>query len=86
VIKVRGTYNVLSHNGLLYFYIIIIIIIIHPHSLLHSRLAGCQKSTGLTDQAILIYCSAKNFGTKRHVLSRLIAAFCNGIYTDQDED
>ena len=30
----------------------------HPHSSLHSSLAGSQNSKGLTDQALLIHCSA----------------------------
>jgi len=49
--------------------IIIIIIIDIPSSLLHNSSAGSQKSTGVTDQAFLIHCPAKNFVTIRHVLS-----------------
>ena len=33
----------------------------HPHSLLHSGLADFQKSLGVTDQSLLIHCSAKTF-------------------------
>jgi hypothetical protein len=36
----------------------------HPHSLLHCSLAGC-----LTDQALLIHCTAKDFLTIRRVLN-----------------
>jgi hypothetical protein len=35
----------------------------HPHSLLHSSLAGSPKSVRLTKQPLLIHCSAKNFLT-----------------------
>jgi len=37
--------------------------------LIHSGLAVSQKSTGLTDQALIIRCSAKNFLPVRHVTS-----------------
>jgi hypothetical protein len=50
----------------------------HPHLLLHSSLAVSQKSTDLTDQALLIHCSAQNVLTVRYVLS--ISAFCIRIY------
>jgi len=50
----------------------------HPHFLLHISLADSQKSLGLTDQALLIHCSSKNFLTVWHVLS--ITPFCFGIY------
>jgi hypothetical protein len=53
----------------------------HPYSLLYSSLAASQKSAGLTNQALLIHCSAKNFLTVRHTSS--IAAFCNRIHIEQ---
>jgi hypothetical protein len=40
----------------------------HPLSLLHSSLAGSQKSTGLSDQEFLIHCSAQNFLTTGQAL------------------
>jgi hypothetical protein len=46
--------------------------------LLNSSLAGSQMSMGLTDQALLINCPAKNFLTIQYVLS--ITAFCITIY------
>ena len=46
----------------------------HHHSLLHSTSPVSHNSTYLTDQALLIHCSANNFLTVRHVLS--ITAFC----------
>jgi hypothetical protein len=50
----------------------------HPLSLLHSSLAGSQRSTGFTDQELLIHCSAKYFLTIQYVLS--ITVFCIRIY------
>ena len=50
----------------------------HPHSLFHVSLADSGRSLGLTDQALLIHCSAKNILTVWHVLS--ITAFCFGIH------
>lgn len=50
----------------------------HPFSLLHSSLPASQKSTGLSDQAFLIHCSAKNFLSVQHVLN--ITAFSIRIY------
>jgi len=50
--------------------------------LTHSDLAGSQKSTSLTDQALLIRCSAKNVLTVRHVSSVTALqhqAFCQTI-------
>ena len=47
--------------------IIIIIIIIHFPS--QQCLADSQKGTGLTDQALVIHCSAQNFLTVRNVLN-----------------
>jgi len=49
-----------------------------PSVFLYSSLAGSQKGAGLTDQVILICCSAKNFLITRHVLS--VTAFCIRIY------
>jgi hypothetical protein len=40
----------------------------HPLSLLNSSLAGSQNSTSLTDQALLIHCSAKKFLTIYYAL------------------
>jgi hypothetical protein len=40
--------------------------------------AGSKNSTGHNDQALLIYCPAKNSLTIRYVLS--VAAFCIRIY------
>jgi hypothetical protein len=39
------------------------------HSLHYSSWAGSRKSAGLTDSALLIHCSAKNFLNVRHVLT-----------------
>ena len=50
-----------------------------PLSLLHSSLPSSQKNTGVSDQAFLIHCSAKNFPSVQHVLN--ITAFCIRIYT-----
>ena len=50
----------------------------HPRPSLHSSLADSQNSTFLTDQALLIHCSAKNFLNIRLLLS--ITAFCIRIY------
>jgi hypothetical protein len=41
----------------------------HPLSLLHSSLAGSEKSMFPTDQALLIHCSAINILTIQHVLN-----------------
>jgi len=49
-----------------------------PTSLLHSHLTFSHNSTGLTDQALHINCSATNFPHMWHVLS--ITAFCNRTY------
>ena len=49
-----------------------------PPSLLHSSLTFSHNSTGLTDQALHINCSATNFPHMWHVIS--ITAFCNRIY------
>lgn len=48
------------------------------HSLLHSGIAGSQKSRPSPEQALLIHCSAQNFQTVRYVLS--ITAFGVRIY------
>jgi hypothetical protein len=48
------------------------------HSLLYSSLAGSQKSAGLTDAALRIHCSAKNFLNVWHVLS--ITVLCIRMY------
>ena len=48
-----------------------------PLSLFHSSLAVSQNS-GLTNQALRIHCSAKNFLTMWHIYS--ITACCVGIY------
>jgi len=48
------------------------------HSLLYSSLADSEKNAGLTDSALLIHCSAKNFLNIRHILS--ITVFCIRIY------
>jgi len=58
--------------------IIIIIIIIIPHSLLHSILAGSQKSMDLTARPLFIHCSAINVLAIGHVL--IITAFCYRVY------
>jgi len=50
----------------------------HPNSLLHSSSAVSQNSAGVTDQTLLIHCSAQNFLAVRHVLS--IAVCCVGMY------
>jgi hypothetical protein len=50
----------------------------HPLSLLRNSLAGSLKSRGLTSQALLIHCFAKNFLTIWHILS--ITAFCIRMY------
>jgi hypothetical protein len=55
----------------------------HPPSLLHSSLAGSRKRTGLTDQAFLMHCSAKNFLTIRHVLGVMLSTL---DYTDQGKE
>jgi hypothetical protein len=39
----------------------------HPLSLLQRSLVGCKKSAGLTDQAPLTHCAAKNFLPIWHV-------------------
>ena len=46
----------------------------HPLSLRHSNLADSRNSTGLTDQALLIRSSAKNFLNIWHVLSITVFA------------
>ena len=51
----------------------------HPLTLLHSSLPTSQKSTGFSDQALLIHCSAKNFLSVQYVLN--ITSFCIRIYT-----
>ena len=50
----------------------------HPRPSLHSSLADSQNSTGLTGQAFLIHCSAKNVLIMWLVFS--ITAFCIRIY------
>ena len=50
----------------------------HPHSLLHSSLAGYHHSKCLTDEALLIHCSVTGFLTMFHVLC--ITAFRFSIY------
>ena len=46
----------------------------HPLSIHHTSSAGSRKSTAVTDQALLIHCSAKNVLTIRHVLR--VTVFC----------
>lgn len=41
----------------------------YPLSSLYSSSAGCQKSTGLTAQALLTHCPTKTFLTIRDALS-----------------
>jgi hypothetical protein len=54
-------------------------IIIATNNLSSSRsLVASRKSTSLSDQALLIHCSTKNFLTIQHVSS--ITAFCIRIY------
>lgn len=50
----------------------------YSNSLRHSSSSGSQNSTGVTDQAPLIHCSAKKFLTVLHVLS--VSVFCIRIY------
>jgi hypothetical protein len=50
----------------------------YSNSLLHSSSADYPNSTCLTDQSLLIHCSAKNRLTIRHVLS--VTVFCVRIY------
>jgi hypothetical protein len=75
VFTVCATCNVISQ--ILYFYISTYYYYYYcPFSLLHSRSAGSQKNTCLTDQALLIYFSVRIFLTIRYVLT----AFCIRIY------
>jgi hypothetical protein len=58
--------------------LLLLLLLFNPHSSLHSSLSGSQKSRVLTDQALLIHCSAKVFIPIWHVSS--IAAVCFGMY------
>ena len=58
--------------------LLLLLLLLSPQFSLRSSSAGSQNSTGLTHQALLIHCAAKNFLTIRHVLC--ISAFCVTIY------
>jgi hypothetical protein len=59
--------------------LLLLLLSFHPYSLIYSSLAESQKSTCLTEQPLLVHCSAKNLPTMRHVLLTF-TVFCIRIY------
>ena len=71
-LQLPRSYKLYSYYYCYYYYY-------YSNSLFHSISTGSQNSTGVTDQALLIHCSAQNFLTVRRVLS--ITTFCIRIQT-----